>query len=224
MTKPFPFTVCKECASGSGGGVDGLSAYEIAVKNGFVGSEEEWLESLKAEITEEDKAEIIKAVDEAHAHRCIPIYGEKTVFDLSDAFTNDNFLYMANPANPIDIVPGKKYAVNWGGKIYICTAYKTDDDVTDSYGLRNEEIENGKAGWFMMVWTPQYNVFDVMYYGYTESCEIMLYSEEVKQLDTKYIPDYVSKSYVIEAIGGVSAILDEANTLADSYIDGGVSV
>ena len=30
-------------------GDDGLSAYEIALKNGFVGTEEEWLESLKGE-------------------------------------------------------------------------------------------------------------------------------------------------------------------------------
>jgi hypothetical protein len=40
--------------SGSGGGngepgKDGKSAYEIAVENGFVGTEEEWLESLKGE-------------------------------------------------------------------------------------------------------------------------------------------------------------------------------
>ena len=32
--------------SGSGTGSDGLSAYQIAVKNGFVGTEEEWLASL----------------------------------------------------------------------------------------------------------------------------------------------------------------------------------
>lgn len=73
MGKPFPFTVCKECASGSGGGADGLSAYEIAVKNGFKGTEEEWLDSLQGETpvkgvdywTEEDKAEIKGYVDEA---------------------------------------------------------------------------------------------------------------------------------------------------------------
>ena len=39
-------------AGGSGGkgpkGDDGKSAYEIAVAHGFVGSEEEWLESLSA--------------------------------------------------------------------------------------------------------------------------------------------------------------------------------
>ena len=30
-------------------GKNGMSAYEIAVKNGFVGSEQEWLDSLKGE-------------------------------------------------------------------------------------------------------------------------------------------------------------------------------
>lgn len=32
--------------SGEGGGADGASAYEIAVANGFVGTEQEWLDSL----------------------------------------------------------------------------------------------------------------------------------------------------------------------------------
>src|SRR5690625_446028 len=35
--------------SGGGAGEPGKSAYEIAVEHGFVGSEEEWLESLKGE-------------------------------------------------------------------------------------------------------------------------------------------------------------------------------
>lgn len=35
--------------SPGGGGVDGKSAYEIAVEHGFVGTEEEWLLSLKGE-------------------------------------------------------------------------------------------------------------------------------------------------------------------------------
>ena len=35
--------------NGSSGGADGKSAYEIAVENGFVGTEQEWLESLKGE-------------------------------------------------------------------------------------------------------------------------------------------------------------------------------
>ena len=36
-----------ELGGGSGSGVAGKSAYEIAVDNGFVGTETEWLESIK---------------------------------------------------------------------------------------------------------------------------------------------------------------------------------
>ena len=41
--------------------LQGESAYDIAVRNGFVGTESEWLESLKGQdyvLTEEDKHEI----------------------------------------------------------------------------------------------------------------------------------------------------------------------
>ena len=37
----------REYGSGGGSGTAGKSAYEIAVDNGFVGTETEWLESLK---------------------------------------------------------------------------------------------------------------------------------------------------------------------------------
>lgn len=38
-----------QTVGGGGAGKDGLSAYEVAVKNGFEGSEQEWLASLKGE-------------------------------------------------------------------------------------------------------------------------------------------------------------------------------
>lgn len=41
-SNPLPVT-------GAGGGADGKSAYEIAVENGFVGTETEWLASLKGD-------------------------------------------------------------------------------------------------------------------------------------------------------------------------------
>lgn len=43
-------------------GDPGDSAYEIAVEHGFVGTEEDWLESLKAVLTEEDKTELVNKV------------------------------------------------------------------------------------------------------------------------------------------------------------------
>lgn len=46
--------------------IHGLSAYEIAVKNGFDGTEEEWLESLKhTTLTDEEKATLTQLVLDA---------------------------------------------------------------------------------------------------------------------------------------------------------------
>lgn len=50
-----------QTGGGSGGGRDGKSAYQIAVDNGFKGTEKEWLESLHGDdyvLTESDKQEI----------------------------------------------------------------------------------------------------------------------------------------------------------------------
>lgn len=43
VTKDNPLPI----SGGGGGGANGLSAYEIAVQNGFVGDESAWLTSLK---------------------------------------------------------------------------------------------------------------------------------------------------------------------------------
>ena len=46
----FQFTTTPAQIDGGGsGGEPGKSAYEIAVENGYSGTEEEWLESLKGE-------------------------------------------------------------------------------------------------------------------------------------------------------------------------------
>jgi hypothetical protein len=61
-------------------GRNGLSAYEVAKKNGFTGTEQEWLESLKGPegpkgdpyvLTQADKNEIAEIVAEK-----IPLYDD----------------------------------------------------------------------------------------------------------------------------------------------------
>ena len=44
------------------GTLTGKSAYQIAVDNGFVGTEQEWLESLKSVLTAQDKEDIVHQV------------------------------------------------------------------------------------------------------------------------------------------------------------------
>lgn len=44
-------------------GPEGKSAYRVALENGFEGTEQEWLDSLKADpISEENKSEVVAAV------------------------------------------------------------------------------------------------------------------------------------------------------------------
>lgn len=44
------------------GNLTGKSAYQIAVDNGFEGTEQEWLESLKSVLTAQDKSDIADIV------------------------------------------------------------------------------------------------------------------------------------------------------------------
>ena len=44
------------------GTLTGKSAYQIAVDNGFEGTEQEWLESLKSVLSEQDKIDIADIV------------------------------------------------------------------------------------------------------------------------------------------------------------------
>ena len=50
------------------GGVDGLSAYQIAVKNGYTGTETEWLESLDAKVTKENVEKVLVGDITTHNH------------------------------------------------------------------------------------------------------------------------------------------------------------
>ena len=79
-------------------GKDGLSAYEVAVKNGFAGTEQEWLESLKGEAA---KAEAFtneakeywhnaqaSAIQAGNSAREAAIYRHE-VHDMMEAFAPD---------------------------------------------------------------------------------------------------------------------------------------
>lgn len=54
------FALARQSSGGAGTpGKDGLNAYEIAKKNGFTGTEREWLESLHASVEFLSDGEII---------------------------------------------------------------------------------------------------------------------------------------------------------------------
>ena len=80
----------KAAIAGAGGiqGKDGKSAYQIAVENGFVGTEAEWLESLKGikgdpgndyVLTDTDKSEIANIVINEYDSSIMAILGGDSV-------------------------------------------------------------------------------------------------------------------------------------------------
>lgn len=242
MDKPFPFTVCKECASGSGGGTDGLSAYEIAVKNGFKGSEEEWLESLKAEITEEDKAEIIKAVDEAHAHRCIPADGELlikkkfshtipandwVIIDEDGDISKYGIETCEQQITEPEFVGYTHFKVVWNGTEYNVSDSDVSGDValylTDTKTGNHVQIYTysyGNGIWGFMVSLPYAKSIP------TEPITLEIIpatgslEEHVIQLDKKYIPDYISKTEVTEMVGDIDTALDAIIAMQNELMGG----
>lgn len=66
--------------AGAGGiqGKDGKSAYQIAVENGFMGTEAEWLESLKGNdyvLTDTDKTDIANIVINEYDNSIMSVLG-----------------------------------------------------------------------------------------------------------------------------------------------------
>ena len=82
----------KLAGSGSGGsgtpGKDGKSAYEIAVENGFDGTEEEWLDSLKGE----PGTTVYSELSDKPSINGVILEGAKTFGDLGIQSSTDDSL------------------------------------------------------------------------------------------------------------------------------------
>lgn len=67
-----------------------ITAYAIAVKNGFVGTEQEWLESLKcSSVTDEQVSSAVDAYLESHPDATVPdgsVSEDKLAQDVKDKF------------------------------------------------------------------------------------------------------------------------------------------
>ena len=146
-------------------------------------------------------------VDSTITHYAKPIYGEKTVFDLTGAVeASINQRVSTHYPSPIVLEAGKQYAVVWNGEVQTCKAEVLEEASPPVVLIQNEKFKKGEEGGFNFAITTGINVLDIFFYGEAESCEVMPCTEEVKQLDTKYIPDYVSKTemkaYIEETILG----------------------
>lgn len=84
---PGPQGAAGDTGANGADGKDGKSAYDIAVENGYVGTEQEWLDSLKGKqgdtyiLTETDKQDIADIVNEMFATEVVNAINESGVLD-----------------------------------------------------------------------------------------------------------------------------------------------
>lgn len=80
--------------AGSDGGLDGKSAYQIALENGFVGTEQEWLASLVGPAGFSPTVSTTK-IEGGHRITVTDVNGEQT-FDVMDGNSETDFPVIAN--------------------------------------------------------------------------------------------------------------------------------
>lgn len=110
----------------------GDSAYDIAVKNGFEGSEEEWLESLKGENASSwgDVSNKPFGIDGVISRKALPggyPYLEREIKNIFPQTTKElvggYIVHSFDGFKQDDFEVGKTYIVSWGNEIFECVCF-----------------------------------------------------------------------------------------------------
>lgn len=116
-------------------GVNGKSAYQIAVDNGFIGTEAEWLASLRGADGKDGVQPDWNQNDETAQDyvKNRPFYmgdpAEAVLVEestISFSFAEDNGLYMAEFPSTFEATVGETYKVSWDGTVYECLCVSTE--------------------------------------------------------------------------------------------------
>lgn len=109
-------------------GVNGKSAYQIAVDNGFIGTEAEWLASLRGADGKDGVQPDWNQNDETAQDyvKNRPFYmGDPVeavlVEESAVSFVDDGGLYVSNFPSTFEATVGETYKVSWDGTVYECT-------------------------------------------------------------------------------------------------------
>ena len=186
-----------------------VSAYAIAVKNGFEGIEQEWLESLKGKDAESG-ADWNAAESEAGYIANKPFYEtserkliwftENTIIEgpvmmgVQDGYANENgYLRVSS------IISGETYVYIVDGVEYVGTAEWSADETSEGGNGFNLKFYDHDDGHLKFQLTTYSNVV----YAYFEDDppasfirhSVALYhlSADVKTVDEKYIPDTIAR-------------------------------
>ena len=172
-------------------GVDGKSAYQIAVDNGFIGTEAEWLASLRGADGKDGVQPDWNQNDETAADyvKNRPFYSgnlvETVLFEESTVSFEDGF---SEFQSTFEATVGETYKVYWDGTAYVCTCVTSNYNLAignlSIIGLGSDTgepflmmINNGKGIGIVTTDTLASHTFS-----------ISGIAQEVAKIDEKYLP------------------------------------
>ena len=179
-------------------GVNGKSAYQIAVDNGFIGTEAEWLASLRGADGKDGKDGVQpdwNQNDETAADyvKNRPFYSgnlvETVLVEESTAsFVEHNGLYMTEFPSMFEATVGETYKVSWDGTAYECTCV----DIQGNLCIGNPSIlgkgsDTGEP-FVMAIHNSQGIVIGTLDTSASHTFSISGFTEEVVKIDEKYLP------------------------------------
>ena len=144
-------------------GVNGKSAYQIAVDNGFIGTEAEWLASLRGADGKDGVQPDWNQNDETAQDyvKNRPFYmGDPVeavlVEESTASFEDDGGIYIAEFQSTFEATAGKTYKVSWDSTVYECTCVDTGSGayMMGNFSIIGEGSDTGEP-FFMQVYNGQ---------------------------------------------------------------------
>ena len=176
-------------------GVNGKSAYQIAVDNGFIGTEAEWLASLRGadgkDGMQPDWNQNDKTAQDYVKNR--PFYMgdlvETVLVEESTAsFIEHNGLYMQEFPSTFEATVGETYKVYWDGTAYECTCVNIEGNLyIGNQSIRGTGSDTGEP-FFMGVYNGSGIFCTTPDTSASHTFSINGFTQEVVKIDEKYLP------------------------------------
>lgn len=176
-------------------GVNGKSAYQIAVDNGFIGTEAEWLTSLHGADGKDGVQPDWNQNDDTQ-----PDYVKNRPFYMGDlvetvlveestvSFIEDNGLYMAEIPSTFEATLGETYKVSWDGTAYECTCVNIEGSLSiGNFSIVSVGSDTGEP-FFMQVYNGQAILIGTLDASASHTFSISGIAQEVVKIDEKYLP------------------------------------
>ena len=176
-------------------GVNGKSAYQIAVDNGFIGTEAEWLASLHGADGKDGVQPDWNQNDDTQ-----PDYVKNRPFYMGDpveavlveestvSFVEYKGLYVAEFPSTFKATVGETYKVSWDDVAYECLCVSMEDFVVlGNLSIMNAGSDTGEP-FFMGVYSGQGIMIQTPDTSGSHTLSISKSTQEVVKIDEKYLP------------------------------------